>query len=868
MKRDERMADLKQDIRDHVQEEIDDNLSRGMSPEESRRAALITFGNVTQVTEATREVWGFAWLDRLLGDLQYALRMLWKTPGFTVVAVLSLALGIGANTAVFSVVYSALLQPLPFRDASRLMVLNERAPNAGIVSVAYPDFVDWHAQSHSFSEMAALQPVAFNLSGLTEPEFVNGLAVSPNFLAMLGIRPAIGRDFEPQEEKPGTAPVVMLSDSLWQRRFGRDSGAVGKTVILDGRPFTIVGVLPADFRAPGKTDVLVPLGVWTTNNAAEVHERGDRGDMIAVGRLADGVSRTQATSEMQGIAARLAMEYRATNDLVGAVVQPIRDALVGQVRPALLLLLGAVILVLLIACANVANLLLVRGAGRTDEMALRFALGASRSRVFAQILTESLVLSSLGGLIGLGIAFAGVRAARLIPAALQPAGGVALNVPVLVFSAGVVVIAALLFGITPAIHANRHDLQSALKEGRRSSDAAARHSRTRNTLATAEAALAVVLLAGAGLMVKSLYRLLQVDPGFRPDRVLTMTLSLRPDRYSKDADVRNFWDQVLQRARALPGVESAAVATNAPMTGNHDRVDITIEGMAQLRPGDYPHPDTHVVSPGYVQTLGIDLRRGRTFAEDDSEQASAVAMINQRLATQWFPNQDPIGKRFIFGHPSPKEPAQWRTIVGVVADTKLYGLANQSRLEIYVPFRQAPAGQMDLLVESRIEPSALTSGLRGAVYAVDSTQSIAGVATMNELVSNSIATPRMLLLLMGLFSALAVVLAAIGIYGVIAYSVAQRTREIGIRMALGARRSNVFGMVIGQGVKLAVAGIAIGIPAALGLARLMSSQLYQVSTTDAETSSAVVMLVLLVALAASFVPARRATTVEPMEALR
>jgi putative ABC transport system permease protein len=368
-------------------------------------------------------------------------------------------------------------------------------------------------------------------------------------------------------------------------------------------------------------------------------------------------------------------------------------------------------------------------------------------------------------------------------------------------------------------------------------------------------------------MVKSLYRLVQVDPGFRPDRVLTMTHSLRPYRYSSDAAVRNFWDQVLQRVRELPGVKSAAVATNAPMTGNHDRVDITIEGMAQLRPGDFPHPDRHVVSPGYVQTLGIDLLRGRSFTDDDHEQTSPVAMINQRLANQWFPNQDPIGKRFMFGHPSSDKP-DWLTIVGVVADTKLYGLANQSRLELYVPFRQFPAGNMDLLVQSRIEPSSLTSALRGAVYSVDSNQSIVAVATMKELVSNSIATPRMLLLLLGLFSALAVVLAAIGIYGVIAYSVGQRTREIGIRMTLGARRRNVFGMVIGQGVKLAVAGIAIGIPAALGLARLMSSVLYQVSSDDTETSSAVVMLVLLVALAASFVPARRAMTVEPMEALR
>jgi putative ABC transport system permease protein len=867
MKRDQRMTDLKQDIQDHLQEEIEDNLSRGMTPEDARRAALIKFGNTTQVTEAVREVWTVAWLDRLVGDIRYALRTLKKTPGFTVIAVLSLALGIGANTAMFSVVYATLLQPLPFRDASRLMVLNENTPRVGNVSVSYPDFVDWHAQSHSFSDMSALQVVAFNVSGTAEPEFVNGLAVSPNFLTMLGVRPLIGRDFEPQEEKSGTTPVVMLSDSLWLRHFAGDPGALGKAVVLDGRPFTIVGVLPADFVAPGKTDVLVPIGVWTTHNAAEVQQRADRGDMTVMGRLAPGVSRTQATSEMQGIAARLAMEYPASNDRVGVVLRSIRDTLVGQLRPALLLLFGAVILVLLIACANVANLLLVRGAGRTDEMALRIALGASRSRVFAQILTESLVLSSFGGIIGLGIAFAGVRGlGRLIPAAVQSGGIVTLNVPVLVFSAGVIVIAALVFGITPAIHANRRDLQSALKDGRRSAGAAVRHTRTRNALATAEAALAVVLLVGAGLMLKSLYRLVQVDPGFRPDRVLTLSLSLRPDQYSKDAAVRNFWDQVLQRVRELPGVENAAVATNTPMTDNHERSDITIEGMSERLPGDYPHPDSHAVSPGYVQTLGIKLLRGRSFTEDDTENAPRVSMINQRLANQFFPHQDAVGKRFKFGHPDDK--TQWLTIVGVVADTKLYGLANQSRLEVYVPFRQDPSSGTDLLVHSRIEPASMMSAVRGAVNSVDGNQSIAAVATMKELVSKSIATPRMMLLLLGVFGVLAVVLGAIGIYGVIAYSVAQRTREIGVRMALGARRSNVFRMIIGQGVRLAVTGIVIGVPAALGLTRLMSSLLYQVGPADVETFSAVVMLVLLVALAASIVPARRATTVEPMEALR
>jgi predicted permease len=842
---------------------------QGMSAAEAHDAARRAFGNRALISETTREVWSFTWIERLLGDIQYALRMLRKAPGFTAIAVLTLALGIGANTAVFSIVYAALLQPLPFRDASRLLVLNETTPMVGVVSVSYPNFLDWRAQSHSFSEMAAAHLVGFNLSGVTEPESLSGLAVSPNFLTMLGMRPAIGRDFEPAEEKAGTAPLAILSYPLWQRRFAGDFEVLGRTISLNGRAFTIIGVLPASFLAPSKTDVLIPFGVWASNNSEEARERAARGDLIVIGRLADGVSRAQATSEMEGIASRLATEYPTSNDRFGVALQPIRDNLVGEVRPALLLLFGAVILVLLIACANVANLLLVRGAGRTREMAVRVALGASRSRIFAQILTESLVLSCLGGLAGLGIAFATVRGlAQLIASGLQPGGAGSLNVPVLLFSAAVVLLTSLIFGIVPVLHSNRIDLQSGLKEGSRTSGAGATHSRIRSALAIAEVALALMLLVGAGLMMKSLYRLLQVDPGFRPDGVLTMTLSLRPDQYSKDPAVLNFWEQLLQRVRQLPGVESAAVATHTPMTANHGRTDITIEGMVQPRPGSYPHPDYHAVSPGYVPTLGVTLLRGRSFTEEDNENAPPVSMINQRLADQFFPKQNPIGRRFMFGHPDPKQQPQWRTIVGVVGDTKLYGLANQSRLEVYVPYRQGASSQMDLLVKTRMDPASLTSAVRASVYAVDSNQSILRVATLKQLVDNSIATPRMTLLLLALFSALAVVLGAIGIYGVISYSVAQRTREIGIRMALGADRSKVFRMVIGQGLRLAVTGIVIGILSALGLTRLMSSLLYQVSTADAETFSAVAILVMLVAVVASYIPARRAMCVEPTVALR
>ncbi len=860
---------LREELDQHVALQTEENVRFGMSPQEARRQALLKLGAIEAIRERYREEKSLPRLECLQQDVRFGLRQLRKSPGFTAIAVLTLALGIGANTAVFSIVYSALLQPLPYRDAARLMVLNETTPNVGVVSVSYPNFVDWRAQSHTFSQMAALDTVSFNLSGVTEPESLNGLAVSPNFLAMMGVHPFIGRDFEAAEENQGTAPVAILSYSLWQRRFAGDAGVLGRTIVLNGRDFTIVGVLPSAFVAPSKTDLLIPIGVWITDNSEEAHNRGDRGDMPVIGRLAPGVTRKQAISEMEGIEARLAKEYPAANDHYGVALQPIRDALVGQTRPALWVLFGAVIFVLLIACANVANLFLVRGTGRTKEMAVRLALGASTSRIFAQMLTESLVLSVLGGLFGLAVAFAGVHGiGRLIPPDLLPGGAVGLNVPVLLFTAAIVLLAAFAFSITPALHSSRTDVQSELKDGSRTSSAGTTHNRVRGALVITEAALALVLLVGAGLMMKSLYRLLQVDPGFRTDQVLTMTMSLRPDQYSKDVAVRNFWQQVLQRVRALPGIESASVATNTPMTGNHDRSDITIEGMAQPRPGNYPHPDGHVISPGYEQTLGISLLRGRSFTEADKEDAPLVAMINQRLANQFFPNENPIGRRFMFGHPDTERQVKWLTIVGVLGDTKLYGLQNLSRLEVYLPFRQAPSGHMDLLVKSSVDPAALTSAMRSAVYSVDKDQSIASVATMKQLVDNSLATRRMTLVLLGLFSALALTLGAIGIYGVISFSVAQRTHEIGLRMALGAPRGGVFRMVVGQGVKLAGTGIAIGILAALGLARLMSSLLYQVSTTDFETFTCVAVLLLLVAFAASYVPARRAISVEPIVALR
>jgi putative ABC transport system permease protein len=538
-------------------------------------------------------------------------------------------------------------------------------------------------------------------------------------------------------------------------------------------------------------------------------------------------------------------------------------------KTAILVLFGAVLFVLLIACANVANLFLVRGASRTKEIALRIAFGASRGRIIRQMLTESFLLACFGGVVGVLLAMGGIRGmAQLISTDMLSGATVNLNGAVLLFVGGVVVLAAFIFGLTPALQSTKPNVQSELKEGGRTSSAGASQNRLRAALAIAETSLALVLLIGAGLMMKSLYRLLEVDPGFRPDRVLKMGMDLRTQQYSKDPAVLNFWQQLLDRVRVLPGVENAAVGTVVPLTDSHNRADVTIEGMALPTPGNYPHPDVHIVSPGYVETLGITLQRGRTFTEADSEKAPLAGMINAMTARRFLSNEDPIGKRFMFGHPSATNPPKWFTIVGVVSDTRLYGLANPARLEVYVPLRQNPTSGMALVVKSGADPAALTSGIREAVQSIDKDQPIRAISTMKELVSNSVATRRMTLVLLGLFSGLALVLGAIGIYGVISYSVAQRTHEIGIRMALGAPRRDVFRLVVGQGLKLAGIGIAIGIVGAFGLARLMSSLLYGISATDFETFAGVAILLALVAMLACYVPARRAMRVDPTVALR
>jgi len=866
---DERMNE---EIEQHIALQTAEYLRAGLPPDQARRRAILKFGAAESIKEDYRDERGLPLIDNLLQDLRYGLRMLRKSPGFTAIAILTLALGIGANTAIFSFVYGVLLAPLPYHDASRLVVLNETTPRVGTVSVSYPNFVDWRAQSHSFSQMAYVEQVSFNLAGasVSQPENIQGDSVSPNFLSMLGVHPFLGRDFEPAEGNSGTERVLLLGYQLWQSHFSSDPNVVGRSIALDGNDFVIVGVLPPDYRSLDKIDVMFPLGVWITNNPRATR-RGDRGDSTVVGRLTQGASLAQARAEMEGIAANLAKEYPEDNDQFGAQLRPIRDAFAGNLRAEILVLFAAVMFVLLIASANVANLFLVRGAARTKEIALRMAFGASRSRIILQLLTESFVLAFLGGVLGLALAFAGIRLiARLIPQDALMGATVGLNGAVLLFTAGVVILAAFVFGIAPAMHSAKRDVQGELKEGGRTASVGAAQNRLRGILAVAEISLALVLLAGAGLMLKSLYRLINVNPGFRPDRVLTMEMYLNSQRYSKDPAVLNFWRQVLDGVRVLPGVESAALGNHIPLTDSHGRTDITIEGMPLPKPGSFPHPDTHAVSSDYVRTLGMALERGRTFTDADNQTSPEVALVNDKLGRQFWPNDDPIGKRFVWGrfNPASKTPPKWVTVVGVVGDTKMYGLANPARLEVYSPLEQNVESDMDLLVKSQIDPSALTSEIRGVVAAVDKDQPIFAVATMNKIVSDGVSAPRLILVLLGLFSLLAVILAAIGIYGVISFSVAQRTREIGVRMTLGAQRTDILRMILGQGGKIALVGIVIGMVAAFALTRLMSGLLFSVSAGDPTTLAAVAGLLVIVALFACYIPARRAIRVDPMVALR
>jgi putative ABC transport system permease protein len=864
-------TELDDELRFHRERQLDAYARAGLSPAEARRRLALEFGGLDQTREACRDARGVSTIDHLFRDVRYGLRGLLKAPGFTIVAVLTLGLGLGANTAIFSVVYGVLLRPLPYAEPSALVVLNETTPKVGLVSVSYPNFEDWRAESRAFRALALVASLDFDLTGASQPETIAAEAVSSNYLAMLGVRPRLGRDFTADEDRPGTAPVVLLGHAFWQSHFGADPAVVGRAVNLDGQPTTIVGVLPDTLRTADSADALLPTGAWLTGNE-DAQARGSRGDTVVMGRLAEGVSLDQARIEMEGIASRLARAYPDSNAQFGVSLRPLREVLVGDVRPALLVLFGTTVCVLLIACANVANLSLIRGAGRTREMALRIAIGAGRRRLVSQLLVESGLLASLGGLAGLAFAAAASRGlAWLMPAGALDGADVTLNGAVLAFTGVAVLASTFVFGLTPALQAARAEVTTDLKEGGRSGSPGRRQQRWRAILAVAEVSLALVLLVGAGLMMRSLSRLLAVDPGVETDRVLTMSVGLRADRYDAEVAQHQFWQALLDRTRELPGVESAALGTGVPLTNNHSRRDISIDGLA-FEVGALPHPDVHIVSPDYARALGIRLVRGRVFADADREQAPRVGMINRSLAEQYFDGGDPIGRRFAFGRftfgRGQVESVPWITIVGVLDDTRMYGLDNPSRLEVYLPMAQSVPDGMTLVVKAATDESALVAPIRAVVAALDRDQPIAAIGTLNDLRDQSVSTRRVTYVLLVLFSALALVLAALGIHGVMSYGVAQRAGEIGIRLALGAPASDVLKIVLGQGLAIAATGIVVGTALAFGLTRLMGSLLFAVSAADPVTFVGVGAVVAAIAVLACAIPGWRALRVDPQTALR
>ena len=795
-------------------------------------------------------------MDTLLQDLRYALRSLRRNPGFTAAAVLTLALGIGANSAIFSVVRGVLLRDLPYPEPAQLMTVWGHYPSTGRSTVSLPDYRDWREGSRSFDELAARYGRTVNLSGTGEPEQVTNDLVTTNFFRALGVGPALGRGFLEEEGVTGTGEVAVLSHALWQRRFGGDTALVGRTVLLNGTPYTVVGITPAGFRFMRDVDVWTPLALdLPTQRRAEF--------LTVFGRLRPGATREQAKADVDAVARRLAAEYPETNaGWTSLEVLPLKDYLVGDVRPALLVFSGGVALVLLIACANVANLLLARATSRAREISVRMALGAGRTRLMRQLLTESMLLALVGGIAGVALAVWAVRALQLGASGLLPRlDEVQVDGMVIVFSLVLATVTGLLFGLAPALRLAGGTVAGMLRDGTRASGDR-RVARFRNGLVLGEVALAVVLLVGATLLIRSFDRLSRVDLGFDTEGVLTYALVLPSAVVEDEGQLPALYDRILEQTRALPGVQSVAMTTGVPM-GGANYITFAIEGRT-------PPPDVgedvqpFAVTPEHFVTLGIPLRRGRLLDERDAAGAPAVAVVSDELVRRFFGGGDPIGRRIRVdgGEES------WLTIVGVVGDVAQEEVTAAPYPQIYASLAQNPQRSVAVVLRTAGDPATLAQPARQALAAAAPGIPPRDLRTLEERVADTIAMPRVSAAVIGLFAALALALAAIGLYGVLAYSVVQRTREIGIRIALGARRAEVLGLIVRQGMRPALAGIAVGLVAALAATRVLASLLYGVTTTDPSTFVAVPLFLAAVSLLAAWLPARRAAGVDPMVALR
>ena len=809
-------------------------------------------------------------MDTLLKDIRYGVRGLLKHLGFTAIVVVTLAVGIGASSAIFSVVNTVLLRPLPYARAERLVAIQALGSDGKRVQISPANFLDWRAQNTVFEHLAAILTRPANLALADQAERIDLAMTSANFFSVFGTEPERGRFFIASDEQAGHAPVVVVSHGLWQRRFGGDESLVGKPITLDGNSYTVVGIAPPGFQYPDKTEVWVPpfrLAPALSERMDPTQVRGF-GMLAAVALLKPSVSLAQAANEMETITTRLRQQYPDTNNRSFNPVVSLHTHLVGETGPMLLMLFGAVSFVLLIACANVANLLLASAATRQKEIAIRTALGASRFRVIRQLLTESLMLAFAGGAAGLLLAIWGVALiTKLLPQDFPRLSEINLDWRVLGFTLVASVLTGILFGLAPALQISRTDVQESLKESGRGSSSSRRHNRLRNLLIVGEVALSVVLLVGAGLLFRSFLRLQSVNTGFTPQQVLTVRLSPAGSNYRRDADYIAFYSQVMQRVSAVPGVESVGAINTLPLDKG-PTAGFRIEGRPPLTTDKWPGGNYRTVSTDYFHTMNIPVVQGRAFNERDTETAPLVIMINQALANRDFPNENPIGKRINLGNLDPKGQPVWWEIVGVAANVRSLELREEATPEFYLSALQDSFANMFVVVRTSVEPTSLAASVRRAAAEVDKSAAVSDVKTMDHIVNDAVTQPRFNLFLLGLFSGIALLLSAAGIYGVTAYSVTQRTHEFGIRMALGAQVSDVLRMILRQGMLLISVGIAVGLVASFALTRLLRTLLFGISATDPLTFVAITLLLTLVALLACYIPARRATKVDPLVALR
>ena len=871
VRNDPRDWEFQAELEEHIRLLAERYRRQGMTAETAMIAARRKFGNTTLVQEDLRAMQMITAIEALRADLTYAVRTLRRNPGFAATAVITLALGIGANTTIFSLCNAVLFRPLPYAEPERIVMLSERTPDGKLSTVAPANFVDWQNESRSFSGMAAIRASSFAssfiLGGQSEASRLVGGDASSNFFSVLGVRFMLGRNFLPDEDRPGQDHVAILSYAAWNQRFGADRDIAGKVITLNDESYTVVGVLPAtfqfgntaeDFQAQSQVDIWVPLALNPQKLQRGAHI------LRVIARLQPGVKLPQAQAELNVIGANLAQQYPQNNKDKGIAAVPLTDQVTGSVRVALETLLGAVGLLLLIACANVANLLLGRAAARHKEMAVRIALGASRARLAQQLLTESVFLASLGGIAGLLLALAAITALTpQLPADLSRAAGIAVDTRMLIFTAVISLVTGIIFGLGPLFATWRENAGESLKQNSRF--ASGMQTRLRSGLTVAQIAIAIILLIGAGLMAKSLWALMRVAPGFRSENILTARLSLPQSRYPDNRKIAALEGELLENLRRRPGVQSAGFATYIPLSGFDNGWDFLIEGRPPLPPGTHNVTEYRPVSAGYFETIGIPLLRGRSFTTADTADAPWVVVINDSMAREYWPSEDPIGQRLqIPGWP------EWRTVIGVVGDVRHEGLDQAAKAEMYLPVDQALniESEPTIVMRAEIPAGAAVGELRAAVSALDPAIAMDRIETMQQLVSGSVAQPRFRTMILAGFSLLALVLASIGIYGVMSYLVIQRTREFGIRLSLGATRTDVLRLVLKRAAILIAVGTCVGLVGSGLLVRLITKLLFGTAPLDPLTFAAVPVLLAAVALVASYIPARRATRIDPIVALR